>query len=76
MDEPKKSPFSPVPVRWFEVPMDGMKRGFAHLKKQVDQIRTLPSTSEHEPVFRDDPTEEGSDRQPGQSVGRHLNTYA
>ncbi len=82
MDEPQKSPFSPVPVRWFKVPMDGMKRGFAHLKKQVDrlvqidQIRTLYSTSEQAPIILGDPTEEDSGRQPDQSVGRHLNTYA
>lgn len=82
MDETRKSAYFPTPVRWFEVPMDGMKRGFNYLKKRVDQLIDLDQTrngsdkSESKP----DAVEGSIGRHPrppsNRSVGTHLNTYA
>ena len=49
MDEPRKPAFFPVSVRWFEVPMNGMKRGFNYLKKRVDQLIDVDPIR-HEPA--------------------------
>lgn len=82
MDEPQKTSFFPVPVRWFEVPMDGMKRGFTHLKQkidqivQLDQIRSRPNETVTKEEGRVASPETETPRRSDPSVGVHLNTYA
>jgi hypothetical protein len=82
MDEPRKPAFFPVSVRWFGVPMNGMKRGFNYLKKRVDQLIDDDQTR-HKPAGSKSTTEQTGKRAhlvprppANPSVGNHLNTYA
>ena len=73
MAEQSESPFFPVPVRWFEIPMNPARWGFARLEDLTEAKAELPRARRVEhpapAAFTPDPA-------PSADVGRVLNARA
>jgi hypothetical protein len=73
MNEQSESPFFPVPVRWFEIPMNTVRWGFMRMEELVEATAKAPANQRvpgtSDPGFESDPA-------PESHVGTLLNEHA
>jgi hypothetical protein len=73
MAEQPDSPYFPVPVRWFEIPMNSVRWGFARLS-EVTQGK--PEVAKERKVENPSPRSFAPDAPAGKRVGQILNERA
>jgi hypothetical protein len=80
MAEQSESPFFPVPVRWFELPMNTARWGFARLadltEAKVEVPRSKRVESPAPATFARDPIASASEPETRARVGRVLDERA